>query len=42
MSDHAIFMGSSRAITFMVSPSTGSGQHILGLQLGDLIGVKLE
>jgi len=24
------------------SPSTGSGQHVLGLQLGGLIGVKLE
>src|SRR5882724_5097350 len=24
------------------SPSTGSGQHILGLQLGGLIGVKLD
>ena len=27
---------------FFASPSTGSGQHILGLQLGDLIGVKLD
>jgi tripartite-type tricarboxylate transporter receptor subunit TctC len=27
---------------FYASPSTGSGQHILGLQLGDLIGRKLD
>jgi tripartite-type tricarboxylate transporter receptor subunit TctC len=27
---------------FFASPSTGSGQHILGLQLGDLIAVKLD
>ena len=27
---------------FFASPSTGSGQHILGLQLGGLIGVKLD
>jgi tripartite-type tricarboxylate transporter receptor subunit TctC len=27
---------------FFASPSTGSGQHILGLQLGNLIGVKLD
>ena len=27
---------------FYASPSTGSGQHILGLQLGDLIGKKLD
>ena len=27
---------------FFASPSTGSQQHILGLQLGNLIGVKLD
>jgi Tripartite tricarboxylate transporter family receptor len=29
-------------VAFFASPSTGSQQHILGLQLGNLIGVKLD
>ena len=29
-------------LAFFASPSTGSQQHILGLQLGNLIGVKLD
>jgi tripartite-type tricarboxylate transporter receptor subunit TctC len=28
--------------SFYASPSTGSQQHILGLQLGDLVGAKLD
>jgi tripartite-type tricarboxylate transporter receptor subunit TctC len=39
------FVGLAKAdprFAFFASPSTGSGQHILGLQLGNLIGVKLD
>jgi len=38
----ALAKSDPKQFALFASPSTGSGQHVLGLQLGDLIGAKLQ
>lgn len=40
--DYVALAKADPKFAFFASPSTGSQQHILGLQLGNLIGVKLD